>query len=279
MTETYYIVDIVILLAAAVIAVPLFQRLGLGAVLGFLVAGAVVGPWGLGFISAVEEIRHLAEFGVIFLLFIIGIELKPSRLWVMRRSVFGLGTAQVLTTGTVVTLIALALGIPMRSALIVGFGLALSSTAFGLQILSDKGELGTGYGRSAFAILLLQDLAIVPLMALLPLLAQQELTITQYVELTALKSVVIVVGVFILGRILLRPVLQLVAKSRRNPEIFLPPPAYCWCSVPHGSQIGPACLWPSVLFLAACSWRIPAIAIRSWPTSNPSVVCCSGCFS
>ncbi len=220
MTETQYIVDIVVLLAAAVIAVPLFQRLGLGAVLGFLVAGAVIGPWGLGFISAVDEIRHLAEFGVIFLLFIIGIELKPSRLWVMRRSVFGLGTAQVLITGTVITLVALAFGIPMRSALIVGFGLALSSTAFGLQILSDKGELGTGYGRSAFAILLLQDLAVVPLMALLPLLAQRELTITQDLELAALESVIIIVGVFILGRILLRPLLQLVAKSRRNPEIF-----------------------------------------------------------
>ena len=220
MTETNYIVDILVLLAAAVIAVPLFQRLGLGAVLGFLVAGAVIGPWGLGFISAVDEIRHLAEFGVVFLLFIIGIELKPSRLWVMRRSVFGLGTAQVLITGTVITLVALALGMPMRSALIVGFGLALSSTAFGLQILSDKGELGTGYGRSAFAILLLQDLAIVPLMALLPLLAQQELTITQDVELAALESVAIVVGVFFLGRTLLRPLLQLVAKSRRNPEIF-----------------------------------------------------------
>ena len=173
MSETHYIVDILILLTAAVVAVPLFQRLGLGAVLGFLVAGALVGPWGLGFIVAVEEIRHLAEFGVVFLLFIIGIELKPSRLWVMRRSVFGLGTAQVLATGAVITLLALALGIPTRTALVTGFGLALSSTAFGLQILHDKGEFGTAYGRSAFAILLLQDLAIVPLIALLPLLARQ----------------------------------------------------------------------------------------------------------
>ena len=138
----------------------------------------------------------------------------------MRRSVFGLGTAQVLITGTLITLAALAWDIPMRSALVVGFGLALSSTAFGLQILSDKGELGTGYGRTAFAILLLQDLAIVPLMALLPLLAQRELSITQDVELAALESVVIIVGVFVLGRILLRPLLQLVAGSRRNPEIF-----------------------------------------------------------
>jgi len=219
-TETHYIVDIIILLMAAVVTVPLFQRLGLGAVLGFLVAGAVIGPWGFGFISAVDEIRHLAEFGVVFLLFIIGIELKPSRLWVMRRSVFGLGTAQVLTTGTAITLLALALGLSTRSALVVGFGLALSSTAFGLQILADKGDLGTAYGRSAFAVLLFQDLAIVPLIALVPLLAQRELSITQDVELAALESVLIIVGVFVLGRILLRPVLQLVAGSRRNPEIF-----------------------------------------------------------
>ena len=220
MTETDFIVDILILLAAAVIAVPLFQRLGLGAVLGFLVSGALVGPWGLGYIAAVDEIRHLAEFGVVFLLFVIGIEMKPSRLWVMRRSVFGLGTAQVLLTGVVFTLLAQALGIPMRSALIVGFGLALSSTAFGLQILSEKGQLGTPYGRTSFAILLLQDLAIVPLMALLPLLAQRELSITEDVELAALEGVAIIVGVFVLGRLLLRPVLQIVARNRRNPEIF-----------------------------------------------------------
>jgi len=220
LTETNYIIDILILLAAAVIAVPLFHRLGLGGVLGFLVAGTLVGPWGLGLIVAVDEIRHIAEFGVVFLLFIIGIELKPSRLWVMRHSVFGLGTAQVFTTGTAITLVALALGMPTRSALVVGFGLALSSTAFALQVLADKGELGTAYGRSAFAILLLQDLAIIPLIALLPLLAKQELSITQDVELAALESVLIIVCVFILSRILLQPLLQLIAGNRRNPEIF-----------------------------------------------------------
>jgi len=220
LTATHFIVDILVLLAAAVIAVPLFQRLGLGAVLGFLVSGALIGPWGLGYIVAVDEIRHLAEFGVVFLLFVIGIEIKPSRLWVMRRSVFGLGTAQVLVTGAVITLLALAFEMPARSALIVGFGLALSSTAFGLQILSDKGQLGTPYGRTSFAILLLQDLAIVPLMALLPLLAQRELSITEDVELAALETVAIIAGVFILGRLLLRPVLQIVARNRRNPEIF-----------------------------------------------------------
>jgi len=199
MTETHYIIDLIILLAGAVVAVPLFQRLGLGAVLGFLVAGAVVGPWGLGFIVAVDEIRHLAEFGVIFLLFIIGIELKPARLWIMRRTVFGLGTAQVFITGVLLTLAAIYFDLNLRNALVIGFGLALSSTAFGLQILSDKGELGTEYGRTAFAILLLQDLAIVPMMALLPLLASTDMTITQDVELAALESIVILVGVFVLG--------------------------------------------------------------------------------
>ncbi len=220
MTETHYIVDILVLLAAAVIAVPLFQRLGLGAVLGFLVSGALVGPWGLGYIVTVDEIRHLAELGVVFLLFVIGIEMKPSRLWILRRSVFGLGTAQVLATGTLFTLLAIAFELPTRSALVVGFGLALSSTAFGIQALSDKGQLGTPYGRTSFSILLLQDLAIVPLMALLPLLAQRELSITEDVELAALESVAIIVGVFLLGRLLLRPVLQMVARNRRNPEIF-----------------------------------------------------------
>jgi monovalent cation:proton antiporter-2 (CPA2) family protein len=220
MGETDYIIDILILLTGAVIAVPLFQRIGLGAVLGFLVAGALVGPWGFGFIIAVEEIRHLAEFGVVFLLFVIGIELKPSRLWIMRRSVFGLGSAQVAVSGTLIMLAGLAIGLELRTALFVGFGLALSSTAFGLQILSDRSELGTTYGRTAFSILLLQDLAIVPMMALIPLLASQELTVTQDVELAAAESLLIIIGVFLLGRLLLRPVLQLVAGSRRNPEIF-----------------------------------------------------------
>ena len=220
MAETHYIVDILVLLTAGIIAVLLFQRLGLGTVLGFLAAGAMVGPWGLGFIVEVEEIRHLAELGVVFLLFIIGIELKPSRLWVMRRSVFGLGSAQVLVTGAAVTLVAVALGVPLRTALVVGFGLALSSTAFGLQILHDTGELGANHGRSAFAILLLQDLAIVPLIALLPLLARPDLSITQDVELAGLEAVLILAGVFILGRVLLRPVLHLAAGVRRNPEVF-----------------------------------------------------------
>ena len=164
MMETNYLADILILLAAAIVAVPVFKRLGLGSVLGYLTAGAIVGPWGVGFIDEIEEIRHIAEFGVIFLLFIIGIELKPARLWAMRRIVFGLGTAQVLVTGLVITGIALLFEQSLRTAVIVGFGLALSSTAFGLQILTERNELGTVHGQTAFSILLLQDLAVVPLL-------------------------------------------------------------------------------------------------------------------
>ena len=137
MIETHYLADILILLMAAIIAVPLFQRLGFGSVLGYLAAGVVVGPWGFSFIDQIEEIQGIAEFGVIFLLFIIGIELKPERLWSMRRMVFGLGTAQVMVTGFVITGLALLFGQPLMTAVIVGFGLALSSTAFGLQI-SDR---------------------------------------------------------------------------------------------------------------------------------------------
>lgn len=134
MTEIHYLADILILLAAAVIAVPIFQRLGLGSVLGYLVAGSIVGPWGFGFIDQIEEIRHISEFGVVFLLFIIGIELKPERLWSMRRTVFGLGTAQVMVTGLSIAGFALLFDQPLKVAVIIGFGLALSSTAFGLQM-------------------------------------------------------------------------------------------------------------------------------------------------
>lgn len=218
MAETHYLTDILILLAAAVVAVPLFHRLGLGSVLGYLFAGIVVGPWGLGFIEEVERIRHIAEFGVVFLLFIIGIELKPARLWVMRRTVFGLGTAQLLITGLVLTSIALLCELPDRTALIVGFGLALSSTAFGLHILAERGELESQVGRTAFSILLLQDLAVVPLLMLVSFLAQ-DTSLARGLETAALDSVLVLAGVILFGRFLLSPLLHQVATSR-NSEVF-----------------------------------------------------------
>ncbi|MGB5338184.1 MAG: monovalent cation:proton antiporter-2 (CPA2) family protein [Gammaproteobacteria bacterium] len=218
MTEIHYLTDILVLLAAAVIAIPVFQRLGLGAVLGYLAAGAVVGPWGLGFIDKTEEIRNIAEFGVIFLLFIIGIELKPARLWAMRRMVVGLGTAQVLVTGLVIAGLALLFGQPLRIAVIIGFGLALSSTAFGLQILTERGEMGTSHGQTAFSVLLLQDLAVVPLLALVSLLAA-ETALLEGVEFAILEAVLVIAFVILIGRFVLSPVLRLVATSR-TAEVF-----------------------------------------------------------
>ena len=215
-----YLTDIIILLAAAVVAVPLARVIGLGTVPGFLLAGIVVGPSVLGLIDNSEEISHLAELGVVLLLFIIGIELKPSRLWVMRRLVFGLGTMQVLVTGALITLAAaLLFSLPMRSALLIGSALALSSTAFVLQLLTEQKMLMSGYGRDSIAILLFQDLAVVPLLALVSMLAMPELSVTEDVGLALLEGLVILALIILGGRYLLQPILHRVAVFG-SPELF-----------------------------------------------------------
>jgi monovalent cation:proton antiporter-2 (CPA2) family protein len=218
MASTNYLADILVLLAAAVVAVPMFKRLGLGAVLGYLAAGVLVGPWGFGFIGEVAEIRHIAEFGVIFLLFLIGIELKPARLWAMRRMVFGFGTAQVLVTGLAIAAVALAFGQSFSIAVIVGFSLALSSTAFGLQLLNERAELNTVHGQAAFSVLLLQDLAVVPLLTLVSLLAADS-SLIQGIEFAILEALLAIAVAILAGRFLLSPLLWLVAKSR-TAELF-----------------------------------------------------------
>ncbi|MDH5785666.1 MAG: monovalent cation:proton antiporter-2 (CPA2) family protein [Chromatiales bacterium] len=214
------LIEALILLAAAVLIVPLFQFLRLGAVLGFLAAGMIIGPGGLELVTDVEEVRTLAELGVVFLLFIIGIELKPARLWLMRRQVFGMGSAQVLLTGLVLTLTLVAFSVELRVATLLGLGLALSSTAFVLQILTERRELGTPYGRTSFAILLLQDLAVVPLLALVPLLAQPDSTVGGDIGLAVVEAVAMVLAVILFGRLLLRPLLHRVA-LHGSQEIFL----------------------------------------------------------
>ncbi|MDH5473347.1 MAG: monovalent cation:proton antiporter-2 (CPA2) family protein [Gammaproteobacteria bacterium] len=217
---TDYLGDIIILLMAAVIAVPLFQAIKFGAVPGFLIAGVIVGPSGLGLISKVSEIGRLAEIGVVLLLFVIGIELKPSRLWLMRRLVFGLGTFQVLFTGGVLSAVTYYFfNTPVQAAILIGPALALSSTAFVLQLLIEQKILTSIYGRTSFAVLLLQDLAVVPLLALVPLLAMPEFTIGQNIGLALAESLLILFLVIFIGRYLLHPVLHRVALSR-NPEIF-----------------------------------------------------------
>ena len=212
--------DATIYLAAAIVAVVLARKLGFGAVLGYLFAGVLVGPWGLRLITDVDNILHFSELGVVLLLFIIGLELQPSRLWVLRRSVFGLGSAQVLATGCVLTLVARTLSLDWPAAILVGFGLSLSSTAFVLQMLAERKELTTAHGRAAFGVLLFQDLAVIPLIALVPLLASGAESMGAFIRLDeALAAILVLAGFVIGGHYLLRPVLRLVASARIH-EIF-----------------------------------------------------------
>ena len=160
-----------IFLAAGVIAVPIASRLGLGSVLGYLMAGALIGPYVLGLVKQPEDVMHFAEFGVVIMLFLIGLELKPSILWRMRMPILGLGGLQVVVTTLALTAVAWLAGQDGRAALAIGLILALSSTAIALQIFEEKQLLQTDGGRSAFAVLLFQDIAVIPILALLPLLA------------------------------------------------------------------------------------------------------------
>ncbi len=173
------IAQIAVFLGATVLVIPLFRRLRLSSILGYLAAGVVIGPWGLRIVQDTEGVMHIAEFGVVLLLFVIGLELQPSRLRAMRKAVFGVGLAQVVVTTAVLTLIALALGLPSNAALVTAFALSLSSTPLVLQLLAERQQLNTHYGRSSFAILLFQDIAVMPMLAILPLLGGEQQTLTQ----------------------------------------------------------------------------------------------------
>ncbi|MDB4929110.1 MAG: Glutathione-regulated potassium-efflux system protein KefB [Myxococcaceae bacterium] len=205
-----------IFLAAAVLAVTLFQRIGLGSVLGYLVAGALIGPSGLGLVREVHETLHLAEFGVVLLLFVIGLELQPSRLWKMRRDVFGLGSAQVVITALLVGGAAVALGARPAAAVAIGVGLAMSSTALGTQLLGEKHELGTAHGRTAFAVLLFQDVAAIPALALIPLLGAATAPATRSPALQVALVAGVIAALVIGGRLLLRPAFRVVANAHSH---------------------------------------------------------------
>ena len=163
--------QVMLYLAAAVIAVPIAKRLGLGSVLGYLLAGIAIGPFGLALVGEEgQDVMHFAEFGVVMMLFLVGLELQPRRLWEMRVPVLGLGGAQVGITAAVIAAIAFATGMVWQSALAVGLTLALSSTAIVLQSLKEKGLMRTEGGQSSFSVLLFQDIAVIPMLAVLPLL-------------------------------------------------------------------------------------------------------------
>lgn len=202
-----------LLLGGAVVAAPIFRKLGLGTVLGYLAAGVVIGPV-LHLIGGSGEILAVAELGVVLLLFIIGLELKPSRLWHMRRDIFGLGTGQVMLTGLAITGIVIATGIlDWRGALVAGFGLALSSTAFALQLLEDYGDMNSRYGQRSFSILLFQDLAIVPLLAMVSVLGTPSGEVDQSPILQVGIAIGAVVGMILAGRYLLTPLFQVIART------------------------------------------------------------------
>src|SRR6266568_3818202 len=207
-----------IFLLTAVLLVPLFQRLKLGAVLGYLGAGMLIGPFGLGMIGEVESTLQFAEFGVVLLLFLVGLELQPSRLWVLRRPVFGLGGAQVLATGIALAALALAFGFSWQAALVAGFGLAMSSTALVLASLAERKQLATRHGREAFAVLLFQDVSVIPLLALLPLLSDSG-THPASGWMAAPKGIAVIAVVIVSSRLVVRPVLK-AAASYGGREVF-----------------------------------------------------------
>ena len=210
--------ETVVYLLAAIVMVPISRRLGFGSVLGYLAAGLIIGPSMLGLVHDPEHILHFAELGVVLLLFIVGLELQPSRLWVLRRMVFGLGSAQVLASAAAIGALAFALGLDAAAAVVVGLVLALSSTAFVLQMLAEKKQLTTAHGRAAFSILLFQDLAAIPMIAVLPMLGTDDgaggFDVAQF-GIMAATVAALIFG----GRMLLRPALHFAAAAK-TPEIF-----------------------------------------------------------
>ncbi len=200
----------VIFLSAAVIAVPLAQRLGMGSVLGYLLAGVLIGPWGLGLISDVDAILHFAELGVVLLLFLIGLELNPKKLWQMRGPILGLGGAQVVVTTAVISSIISLFGLSMQTSLVIGMGLALSSTAIALRVIEEQGLNGSETGQSGFAVLLFQDIAVIPMLAVLPLLAGEQNVGGWFDALMVLASVI---ALLIGGHFLLQPLFRFVVMS------------------------------------------------------------------
>ncbi len=209
--------EAVIYLVAALLMVPISRKLGCGSVLGYLAAGIFIGPYGFNIIRDAEHIMHFAELGVVFLLFVIGLELQPTRLWVLRRTIFGLGGAQVVLSATVIAGLGLTYGFTPKESMLIGFVLALSSTAFVLQMLAERKELTTAYGRSAFAILLLQDLAVIPFIAVLPMFGADAPRGFAWTSVGI--AVGVIGGMVIVGRHLLRPVLR-IAAGTGLPEIF-----------------------------------------------------------
>jgi glutathione-regulated potassium-efflux system ancillary protein KefC len=207
-------------LAAAVIAVPLARFAGLGSIIGYLVAGIAIGPFGLNLVSDAQSMLHFAEFGVVLMLFLVGLELEPRRLWAMRRPIFGWGSVQLLGSAALMFAVAASLGVPWRLALVAALGLAMSSTAIGLAVLNERNLAGTAAGQGVLSVALLQDVAAIPVLALVPLLgsgAHAGSAVDSWLE--AARALAVIAAIVLGGRLLLRPMLRWIARSR-TPEIF-----------------------------------------------------------
>ena len=212
-----------IYLAAAVVAVPLARALGLGSIIGYLGAGLVIGPWGLALVTDAQTILAVAEFGVVLMLFLVGLELEPRRLWAMRRPIFGWGSVQVVTSTVLIAAVGVACGVPWPVALAASLGLVMSSTAIGLAVLGERNVQPTAAGQGVLGVMLFQDVAAIPILALLPLLPvaapQAAIAAAGSSWLAAAKAVAVIAALLIGGRLALRPALRWIARSR-TPEIF-----------------------------------------------------------
>jgi glutathione-regulated potassium-efflux system ancillary protein KefC len=226
MEHSPWLINSLIYLAAAVVVVPLSKALGLGSIIGYLAAGIAIGPWGLGLVTDVQSILHFAEFGVVLMLFLVGLELEPDRLWSMRRPIFGWGSLQVLACTAALLIAALAVftwttgtNYSWKVLLVASLGLALSSTAIALQVLGERNQLATPSGQSAFAVLLFQDVAAIPILAMLPLLAAAGADNDTNAWIEAAKAIGAIVAIIVGGRLLMRPLFRWIARSK-TPEIF-----------------------------------------------------------
>src|SRR5436190_9674801 len=219
MTDHGFLQQALVYLTAAVIAVPICRRLGLGSVLGFLIAGMAIGPWGMRLIGDPATVLQFAEIGIVLLLFLVGLELDPRRLWALRRPIFGMGAAQVVVTILVFGALGRALGLAWPVAIAAGMGLAMSSTAIGLATLAEKNLLQTPGGQASFSVLLFQDIAVIPLLLVLAMLSSSG-GAHSFDWLAGLRAVALIAGLIIAGRLLLRPLLRYVAQTGLR-EIFI----------------------------------------------------------
>jgi glutathione-regulated potassium-efflux system ancillary protein KefC len=219
MEHSSWLITSLIYLAAAVLAVPLAKALGLGAIIGYLAAGIAIGPWGIQLVTDPEQMLHFAEFGVVLMLFLVGLELEPRRLWALRKPIFGWGSVQLFGSAVLMGLIAVAWGLDWRLALAAALGLAMSSTAIGLGVLNERNLMATSSGQSVLSVALLQDVAAIPILALLPLLAVSDVQASGGGWWGAAKALAVIVAIVLGGRLLLRPALRWIARSD-TPEIF-----------------------------------------------------------